>query len=518
MQTAVLHEWLQQAMHQTGDARRSKPPGALILQLIRRAVLEGVLRPGVRVPSSRELARELDVARNTIVAVYEQLKTEGMLVAGHGSGTFVCRVREQLLKPQARAMRNMAPPRPIQLSQRGHKYERHAVHEFWRPQAFCPGQLDLSLFPSAIWNRLSRKHLAQADASYLEQGEAGGSMGLRQAIAEHIQTTRSVRCRAEQIIITDGTVESLELVSRLLSDPGDIALIENPCYWGASHVLGEHGLVTHALDVDEQGLPLPRDGQLPRAPRLVYLTPSHQFPMGHVMTLERRLEWLRYAQQHGTILLEDDYDSEFRYVGKPFPSLQGMQADSNVIYMGTFNKSIYPGIRMGYLVVPEHLQSIFATASSDFYRDGDMLMQRVLGDFIREGHYAAHIRATKREYSLRREALQAALQHSLGAEMADGLIRVSGGAMGIHLTLLLPLEVDDQAIARATARVGVTMMPLSVYCVGQRSSGLILSYAQVPCDQMQPKISTVAPIIQSALAGVRTAAKNTPSTTGLAVE
>lgn len=518
MQTAALHEWLQQELQRAQPAGRALQPGALILQLVRRAVLEGVLIPGVRVPSSRELARELGVARNTIVAIYDQLKSEGMLVAGHGSGTFVCRVQDALVA-QTRGLADVAGAgssnepgdapavtgsqavRPLSLSRRGLSYQRHPVHQFWRPQAFCSGQLDLKLFPLATWNRLQRKHLSEGGAACLEQGEPGGDMALRRAIADHIRTMRGVRCQPEQVILTDGTVESLELVTRLLADPGDVALMENPCYWGASHVLGDHGLQTCSLDVDPEGLPVPQPGQLPGPPRLVYVTPSHQFPMGHVMTLARRLAWLRYAEAHDAILLEDDYDSEFRYTGKPFPSLQGMQDTGRVIYLGTFSKTLYPGIRMAYLVVPPHLQHVFATASSDFYRDGDVVQQRVLADFIREGHYAAHVRATRREYGLRREALLSALREHLGPELADGRITMSGGAMGMHLTLLLPPGVDDRGISRATACLGVTLMPLSVYCVGNPSSGLILSYAAVPCDQMSPKIALVAPLIRQALMG-----------------
>ncbi len=475
------------------------------------------MTPGVRVPSSRELARELGVARNTVVAIYEQLKSEGMLVAGHGSGTFVRRVQELDWRQRAGRARQDAPAgsdvagesfvprgsRPLTLSRRGLAYKRHRVHQFWRPEAFCSGRLDLSLFPMSIWRRLLRRHLTQADAGYLESGEEGGAVPLRQAIADHIRTTRGVLCKAEQVILTDGTVESLDLVVRLMTDPGDVVLMENPCYWGASHVLGDHGLVTQALDVDKGGLPVPVKESLPGPLRLVYMTPSHQFPMGHVMPLERRLEWLRYAETNDVILLEDDYDSEFRYVGKPFPSLHGMQESGRVIYMGTFSKSLYPGIRMAYIVVPEHLQQIFATASSDFYRDGDVLLQRVLADFIREGHYAAHIRATRREYAARREALRRALQAVLAEELGDGRLRISGGAMGMHLTLLLPQEVDDQLISHAAAERGVTLMPLSVYCVAQRYSGLILSYAAVPCEEMMPKISLVAPVIRSALAKVK---------------
>lgn len=509
MQTAALHEWLQQELQRLTGAHKLAQPSAVILQLVRRAVLDGVLVPGERVPSSRELALELGVARNTVVAIYDQLKSEGMLVAGHGSGTFVCRVEEALPRPLSQREAGAAVgastssallSQPLDLSRRGLSYQRHPVHQFWRPQAFCSGQLDLALFPLSIWNRLQRKHLNQGDAACLEQGEPGGAMALRRAIVDHIRTTRGVRCQPEQVIMTDGTVESLELVARLLTDPGDVALMENPCYWGASHVLGDHGLKTCCLDVDPEGLPVPQPGQLPASPRLVYMTPSHQFPMGHVMSLTRRLAWLRYAQEHDAFLLEDDYDSEFRYVGKPFPSLQGIQDTGRVIYLGTFSKTLYPGIRMAYLVVPEHLARVFATASSDFYRDGDVVQQRVLAEFIREGHYAAHIRVTRREYGLRRLALLQALREALGPELADGRLRISGGAMGMHVTLLLPDAADDRSISRRAAEAGVSLMPLSVYCVGARKSGLILSYAAVPCSEMAAKVELAAPAIREALA------------------
>lgn len=507
MQTAPLHEWLQQAMQQSPQSVLRAQPGALILSLVRRAVLEGVLTPGVRVPSSRELAAELGVARNTVVAVYDQLKAEGMLVAGQGSGTFVCRVQAPLLRAPRDAQGALPPaasarprPPPPGLSSRGLNYQRHPVHTFWRPQPFCSGHLDLDLFPIRIWNRLYRRHLGRDDRSWLQpSGEGGGERELREAIAEHIRTSRGVRCEASQVILTDGTVESLELVVRLLTDPGDIALIENPCYWGASQVLTGHGLSAQPLDVDGEGLPLPPPGLLPRPPRLVYLTPSNQFPMGHVMSLSRRLAWLHYAQAHDALLLEDDYDSEYRYTGKPFPSLQGLRENGHVIYLGTFSKTLYPGLRMAYLVVPAHLQDIFSTAAGDFYRDGDVLTQRVLADFIREGHYAAHVRATRREYALRREALLQALQQELAAELQQGRITISGGAMGMHLTLLLPDEADDRAIAHRSLSAGAAAMPLSVYCPGIRRSGLVLSYAAVPPAQMLDKVRRLVPAVRAQL-------------------
>ncbi|MFT4192319.1 MAG: PLP-dependent aminotransferase family protein [Comamonas sp.] len=506
MQTAALHDWLNQELQRNPPQGLTRQPGAVLLSLIRRAILDNVLVAGERIPSSRELARELDVARNTVVDVYEQLKSEGMLVAGQGAGTFVCPVLRgprpytRASTPGDAALRPARGERPLRLSRRGQAYQSHPIHRFWAPQAFGSGRVDLSLFPLATWNRLQRRHIAQASACYLESGEEGGSLDLRSAIASHLRTARGVRCQAEQVILTDGTVESLELIARLMTDPGDIALTENPCYWGAGHVLSGHGLSMRALDVDGQGLPLPTPEQLPQPPRLVYLTPSHQFPMGHVMTLPRRMEWLRYAEQHDAILLEDDYDSEYRYEGKPFPSLQGMHETDRVMYMGTFSKSLYPGIRMAYLVVPESLRAVFATASSDFYRDGDMVLQRTLADFIREGHYAAHIRVTRREYAVRREALRTALLAELSVEFEQGLMTLSGGTMGMHMTLLLPLWADDQTIAQAAAALGVTLVPLSIYCVSTRHSGLLLSYAAVPCDQIAAKVAIIAPVIRQALA------------------
>lgn len=498
-------------MQQSPQAALRAQPGALILSLIRRAVLEGVLAPGVRVPSSRELATELGVARNTVVAVYDQLKAEGMLIAGQGSGTFVCKVQAPLLRAPRDAHGALLPATTVRpptappgLSHRGLYYQRHPVHAFWRPQPFCSGHLDLDLFPIRIWNRLYRRHLGRDDRSWLQpHGEGGGEPELREAIAEHIRTSRGVRCQASQVILTDGTVESLELVVRLLSDPGDIALIENPCYWGASQVLTGHGLVAHPIDVDSEGLPLPPTDLL-RPPRLVYLTPSNQFPMGHVMSLSRRLAWLHYAQTHDVLLLEDDYDSEYRYTGKPFPSLQGLRDNAHVIYLGTFSKTLYPGLRMAYLVVPTHLQDIFATATGDFYRDGDVLTQRVLADFIREGHYAAHVRATRREYALRREALLQALRQELATELDTGEVTISGGAMGMHLTLVLPDAVDDRAIAHRSLTAGVAAMPLSAYCAGKRRSGLVLSYAAVPPAQMLDKVRRLVPSVRAYLTGAGT--------------
>ena len=503
----TLIDWLQHAWaHPAGD-EASLPIGARLTQLLRRAVLERVVPPAHRLPSTRALAQALRIARNTAVPVYEQLRAEGFVVAGQGSGTYACRIAPDALPAAGPAPAALeARPRasaPLAFSKRGRRYQSHPLHEFWTRQPFCPGQFDFALFPHRLWNRLQQRQLRRADPIQLEQGEPGGAPELRQAIAEHVRATRGVRCAPDQVIITDGTGESIDLVARLMCDPGDEVLLEDPGYWAATQVLSDHGLRLHAAPVDAHGLPVPalKGGQ--RAPRLVYLTPSNQFPTGGVMPLARRLEWLQFAARHDTLLLEDDYDSEYRYEGAPFPSLQGQDAAGRVIYLGTFSKTVYPGIRVAFLVVPQGLQRVFADASADFYRDGDQIVQQVLADFMREGHYAAHVRTLRREYALRREAMLRALAGALPVEFARRRITVVSGARGVHLTLSLPDDVDDRAVARAAIAQGVTAIPVSVYASVVAWRGLVVSFAATPVAQIAPLVAALATVLRNALAAPR---------------
>jgi len=218
-----------------------------------------------------------------------------------------------------------------------------------------------------------------------------------------------------------------------------------------------------------------------------------------VMPLARRLEWLQFAAAHDTLLLEDDYDSEYRYEGVPFPSLQGQDGAGRVIYLGTFSKTVYPGIRVAFLVVPPGLQQVFADASADFYRDGDQIVQQVLADFMREGHYAAHVRTLRREYALRREAMLQALRQALPQAFASGRLAVASGARGVHLTLALPAGVDDRAVAHAAIARGVTAIPLSVYALRVPWQGLVLSFAATPVPGIAPLVDRLAPVLRDAL-------------------
>ena len=499
----ALVDWLQHAWSADDPDAAAAPIGARLTQLMRRAILDRVVPPAHRLPSTRTLALALRIARNTVMPVYEQLRAEGFVVAGQGSGTYVCRIAPDALPAAAHAAEPVARSRaaaPLAFSRRGRRYHGHPLHEFWTRQPFCPGQFDFALFPHRLWNRLQQRQLRRADPTHLESGEPGGAPELRRAIAEHVRATRGVRCVPEQVIITDGTGESIDLVARLMCDPGDAVMLEDPGYWAATQVLSDHGLRLQPVPVDAHGLPVPtlRHGQ--RAPRLAYLTPSNQFPTGGVMPLARRLEWLQFAARHDTLLLEDDYDSEYRYEGAPFPSLQGQDGAGRVIYLGTFSKTVYPGIRVAFLVVPLGLQQVFADASADFYRDGDQIVQQVLADFMREGHYAAHVRTLRREYALRREAMLQALAAALPQELATGRLSVVSGARGVHLTLALPDAVDDRAVARRAIAAGVTAIPLSVYAMRVAWRGLVLSFAATPVAGIAPLVGRLAPALRAALA------------------
>lgn len=485
----------------------AQPLGARLAQGLRQALLDGMVPAGHRLPATRALAARLGVARNTLVAVYTQLEAEGFVVAGHGSGTFACKVTPEAVPPRHRReraeAREVLPVPP--LSARGQRYQAHPLHRFWSRQPFCPGGFDGELFPHALWNRLLAQPLRRPDAALLGAGEPGGLPALREAVAQHVQATRGVRCQPRQVVITDSTAQSLDLIARLLCDPGDAVWIENPCYWGASQALMDLGLALQPIDVDDDGLPVPSTAvHGPLRPKLAYLTPSHQFPTGAVMPLARRLDWLAHARREGTLLIEDDYDSEYRYTGMPFPSLQGLDAETGggarVLYLGSFSKTMYPGIRVGFLVVPEGLAAVFGDASADFYRDGDQLVQQALARFISDGHYASHVRSLRREYGTRREALVQALWQAVPDLLQQpGRLRLLGGARGVHLTLGLPDAVDDQALATQCRLLGVTMLPLSVYCVGRLRRGLVLSYAGCPTDRIGGLVTRIAPALQRAL-------------------
>ncbi|QCP54017.1 PLP-dependent aminotransferase family protein [Trinickia violacea] len=515
MRASVLSDWLAQRI----ERGNGQPVYRQLHRLLQQAILSRELPAGTKVPSSRLLANELGIARNTVTQVYEQLALEGYVTSGTGRGTFVADSTpdEILGAPEtaeparvagdaAKAARAGghgagldASALPLQtavraLSTRGARLVAGAGVSKRQWGAFMPGVPDVSRFPAQVWNRISSKYWRRLRPELLTYAPGGGLALLRHVLADYLRTSRSVRCTPEQIIITTGIHQSIDLAVRLLSDPGDLIWTEDPCYWGVRSVLHVSGLRSRPIGVDAEGI-APSPDDLANPPKLMLVTPSHQYPLGMVMTLARRRMLLEYARQHQCWIIEDDYDSEFRYGSRPLASLQGLDTAGQVIYVGSFGKTLFPGLRVGYLVVPEGLAESFATASAELYREGQLLQQAVLAEFIAEGHFTSHIRRMRTLYGQRRQNLLDAVARRYG----DALPTVGGDA-GLHLVLQLPEGADDRHVAAAALERNIVVRPLSGYYAepARSASGLLIGYACVPDEEIVPSFELLAGAIDEA--------------------
>jgi GntR family transcriptional regulator/MocR family aminotransferase len=492
MPASVLSDWLAQRL----DRASSQPIYRQLHRLLQEAILSRELPAGTRVPSSRLLAAELGVGRNTVTQVYEQLALEGYVSSATGRGTFVADSAPDEIVFEETPRRIDAAP--AVLSSRGGRLIAGAGVSKRQGGAFMPGVPDVSRFPARIWSRLHAKYWRRPRADLLTYAPGGGLAALRHALAEYLRTSRSVRCTPEQIIVTTGIHQSIDLAVRLLSDPGDIIWTEDPCYWGVRSVLQVSGLDLKAIAVDEEGI-CPLAADLADPPKLILVTPSHQYPLGMVMSLARRRMLLEFARQHRCWIIEDDYDSEFRYSSRPLASLQGLDAGDQVIYVGSFGKTLFPGLRIGYIVVPETLAGSFATASAELYREGQLLQQAVLAAFIAEGHFTSHIRRMRTLYGQRRELMLATIR----AHYGDSL-DIVGGDAGLHLVLRLPAGVDDREVARRALEKDIVVRPLSGYFAraDNAAPGLLIGYACVPDEEIGPAFAKLAEVIDGFLGRV----------------
>ncbi|WP_026145369.1 PLP-dependent aminotransferase family protein [Pseudomonas asplenii] len=416
-----LQELLMEALRRDGPASLQRQ----IYEGIQAAILQGHLPVDARMPSTRALAGQLKVSRVTTALVYERLINEGYLFTRAGSGTFVA-------DTLPRSGGHDDPPAPIDaaeplLSSRGLGITARVTALARGAGAFVPGVADAQHFPFHIWRRLQNRYLKRNHAELTGYVEQGGHLPLREALCTYLYASRAVKCSPRQVIITAGTHQSLDLLAKLLTDPGDTALVESPCHWGAPVVFSAAGLHCAALQLDEEGARLPE--QDTRA-RLAFVTPSHQYPTGQVMSLQRRRDWLSFARARNLWLVEDDYDSEFRYDIDPLPAMQGLGSENRVIYLGTFSKVTFPGLRLSYLVVPDALADAFAKGMTQLYRPGFLATQAAMADFIREGHFASHIRRMRGVYAERRRLLKASLQTHFGEA-----IHYSQGQAGLHLAV-----------------------------------------------------------------------------------
>ena len=468
------------------STQKNLPLHRQLHEALRRAILDGKLGAGDRLPSSRELTQDLGLSRNTVVAAINQLIVEGYLVSRVGSGTFVKDTVPRPVGHQKFARNSQS----AKLSKRGHTLSNLYCSTQLEVQPFTSGIADFSAFPVALWQRLQNKHWRMTYPEMLDYSQSGGYAPLRRAVAGYLQVFRSVPVDVDQVLITSGTQQSLELCSQLLADHGDAVWMEDPAYWGAVKAFMATGLKIHAVSVDNEGIaPEPVDEREP--PRLIYVTPSHQYPTGSVMSLARRHQLLDIARRHHAWVIEDDYDSEFRFTGPPLSSLAGLDKDERVLYLGSFSKVLYPGLKLGYLVVPKKLAISFKQAHYDLNRPGQMPLQAALAEFIEMGHFASALRRARQSYAERRRTLLAALKPCLSPTAY-----ISGAEQGLHLCLHLPKEIDDQALAASIGELGMVVRPLSGYCLGRKDiSGLVIGYGYAPLEE----IARYGPILANAI-------------------
>lgn len=468
--------------------RQSVPAQRRLYQALRSAILEGRLLAGAVLPASRVLAQDLGIARNTAVHAYEQLVAEGYVQSSR-QGTVVAALGAA---PRLGGSARQESPGGIAgpgLSQRVRGFGRVR-----RPEddllPFMPGTPALDAFPFNTWRRLIERAQRQASVQDLGYRHAVGEPELRQAIAAHLRAARGVRCQAEQVIVTDGTQHSLDVCAHLLADPGDHVWMEHPGYGGARTAFTAAGLVQVPVTVDAEGQQA-MDDTLWRqqTPRLVYATPSHQYPLGSVLTLARRLALIEQARRHGAWILEDDYDSEFRHDGPPLAAMQGLLDDAPVVYLGTFSKSMFPGLRLGFIVMPAVLAERAVAVVGELVRQGRAAEQRALAAFIHDGHFARHLRRMRKLYASRQQALRDALDRHWPIEGV-----VLGGQGGMHLTLSLPASQPDAEVAQRALTLGLSPRPLSFYGTAGGTAGfngLVMGYAHVPEKDVGRHVETL---------------------------
>jgi len=477
----MLLPWLNAAL-----ADSSLPRQRALVEALRRGMHDGRLPAGARLPSSRALAQELNIARNTVLYAYEQLLAEGYLQADR-QGT---RVADLPAPPQASSHDLPA------LSRRAEAIPASPAIDDAGALPFALGGIALEAFPLRQWRAAMDRAWRGASARQLGYAEAGGEPALRAAIADHLRAFRGLPVTPAQVLVTAGTQAALDLVARVFADPGDCAWVENPGYVTGRAALTLAGLALQPQPVDAEGMaPTPSDWEK-HPPRLMLLTPSHQFPSGRVMSLARRLALLEGALREQAWIVEDDYGCEY-YSQPLLPPLFGLRPGVPVLYVGGFSKTLYPGLRLGYLVVPEPLAARVGQIARQATRPGQGIEQLALADFLRRGDYIRHLRRLRTLYADRREVLVEALRQFLGQA-----VTIEGSAAGLHLALRMHDIVSDKPLAAAARAAGLVCRPLSEFAApptGDR--GLVLGFGGVGTAAIPAAVERLAAALRSAAAG-----------------
>lgn len=468
-----------------------------IYRALRQAILSGEMPRGMRLPSTRRLAEESGVSRNTVLLAYDQLLAEGYIRGLVGSGTYVAsELPEEMLEAgDARtAAASASPATAAALSSYGQRISaldpgptRPVEGVRYDFRYGLPGAQNV---PFGVWRKLLSRRLRKASSRSIEYSAPEGLLDLRRAISSYLRRVRAVQCSPDNILIVNGSQQALDLAARVLLDAGDRVVIEDPHYLGARMVFLAAGAKLVPCPVDADGLDIEHAPRAAAKARLAYVTPSHQFPTGAVMPLARRLALLRWAQATQAWIIEDDYDSEYRYGGRPVEAVQALDGGRQVIYLGTLSKTLFPGLRLGYVVLPPALVAPFRKAKFLTDRHTPTLQQEVLADFISEGYFERHLRRTRTRNAARREALLEALRVHCGDR-----VQVEGSSAGLHMLIWLPkvapAKLDEVVRRAAAAGVGVYAVAPN-YLDRPKRAGLLLGYGSLEEEEIRQGIQRLA--------------------------
>jgi len=453
----------------------ARPLHNQIYDAYRALIVDGNLRPGQQLPSTRALTSELNVSRIPVLTAYAQLLAEGYCETRVGAGTFVSRSLPDQMLPTKRSTGLRTPIRSgsRSIARRAQVLPQYKAEPGLRGLGpFCVGQPAYDQFPFSIWANLVARYCRNPRPGALHYGGPLGFEGLRDAICTYLRTARLVRCDPEQVLIVSGSQQALEISTRVLLDPGDWAWVEEPGYWLTRQVVTAAGGKLAPVPVDDEGLNVAIGIKRCRKARVAYITPSHQYPRGATMSASRRLQLLEWADRAGSWIVEDDYDSEYRYGSMPIASLQGIDRGARVIYIGTFSKTMFPALRLGYVVVPLDLVDRFAAVRNAMDLGPPYFPQAVLADFINDGHFARHTRRMRLLYNERRIALVDGLRKEFGA-----YVNVLGAEAGMHLVVTFSKVFRDVEVAERAAHEKLWLVPLSSSYVGPDPvQGFILGF------------------------------------------
>lgn len=474
-------------------ANGSLPLHERIQRAIRTLILEGTLSHGKALPASRALATSLNVSRDTVEAAYSSLHAEGFIERQTGRGSFVSS-SARFLKPRIRQHPPTAETRKAKLSARGKViYESGGIREFSSPRPLAPGIPEPRLFPIPTWERLQRQVLKEYQHKILEQSPPQGMERLRRAIAEYVNLERGTRASAEQVIVLTSSQQALALCSHVLLDNGESIVIEDPTYQGAHKAFKAAGLHPVPVPLDEKGISVDALNSLTEPARAIYLTPSHQYPTGVTLSLDRRLAVIDWANRHAAWIIEDDYDSEFHYEGKPMACLQGLDAYNRTIYIGTFTKSLFPGLRIAYMIVPSELTEPFTMARTLMDGHTASITQLTLAKFLEGGHFGAYIRKMRNVYVARRDKLA-----SLMDEYLSDYVVYATPAGGMQMPCHLRHGLSEKDIAAAARRADIDILGLTgLYAGSPVSTGFLMGFAAYTEREIEDAVKKLAAIFLS---------------------